>query len=167
MKIGFAVTVLALALAACSGDGNGNEPGTAPDRTPTEQGQARMRPDVEATGPEEALPPGSVIVHLRPNGRMGQAGTARLEQLPGGATKITLEISPTRVGRQPAQIQLKECRLAGTVQWELNDVVNGRSVTTVTRSVGWIREAQVSVNVMQSQRNYTPTACGNVPPPVG
>lgn len=105
----------------------------------------------------------SVIVHLSPVQGEGQIGTAILTS-DGATTTVEIEVGPVTGEAQPIHIHVGNCEDVGSVLHALQNVVNGKSMTTINLSLDEILSRAVLVNVHASyadSSNYT--ACGQLP----
>ncbi len=104
-----------------------------------------------------------VVVYLSPVQGEGQIGTATLTS-DGITTTVQIDVAPTTGELQPIHIHVGKCDDVGSVLHALQNVVNGKSVTTINRSLDEILTGEVLVNVHASYTdasNYT--ACGQLP----
>lgn len=110
--------------------------------TPTEQ------PTPAATPLPLAAP---VTISLKAEAGSGQSGTAKLEDLGNGKTKVTItltgKVTPTP---EPAHFHVGTCAKPGTVIYPLSNVVNGKSETTVDATIADITTKTSIVNVHKS-----------------
>ena len=104
-----------------------------------------------------------VVVYLSPVQGEGQIGTATLAS-DGTTTTVQIDVAPITGEVQPIHIHVGKCDDVGSVLHTLQNVVNGKSVTTIDRSLNEILTFEVLVNVHASYTdasNYT--ACGQLP----
>ena len=103
------------------------------------------------------------MVHLSPVEGEGQIGTATLVS-DGVTTTVEIEVGPVFGEVQPIHIHTGKCEDVGSVIEELQNVVNGKSMTTIDRSLGEIFTGDTLVNVHASYADpSTFTACGQLP----
>ncbi len=129
--------------------------------------ESGSRPPVAAVAvaaAQGAAPPLSVTVPLGPGRNGTQEGTATLTA-DGSRTIVTIDITPGEPGvPQPAHIHEGSCPNVGAVAFPLQDVVDGRSTTTVEASLSELLSGGLSINVHRSQAAIAEyTSCGNIP----
>jgi len=129
-----------------------------------------------ATTPEPSpaamMPDGSPLVMMEQSimldeqNESGQTGTAVISEGPEGNAVVTLTMTGgSFVEPQPAHVHLGSCPTPGAVQYPLNDVVAGSSVTTLDASYEDLTQAteKMAVNVHKSAKeSKVYTACGNI-----
>ena len=150
----FAAFVLALfAMAACGSEAEATQsPWISPSDEPT------PTPAVSTSGEGTR-----VVVHLSPVDGEGQIGTATLTS-DGVTTTVEIDVGPITGDAQPIHIHVGTCEDVGSVLHSLQNVVNGKSTTTVNRPLEKILAADTLVNVHASYAdasNYT--ACAQLP----
>ncbi|RJQ13768.1 hypothetical protein C4553_02680 [Candidatus Parcubacteria bacterium] len=107
-----------------------------------------------------------VVVVMNEQNNSGQTGTAVLTDIDGQKTKVTLVVSTGAVGvAQPAHIHIGSCPTPGAVKYPLNNVVNGRSETTLDISLLKLGdELPSAINVHKSASEVsTYVSCGDLP----
>ncbi len=104
-----------------------------------------------------------VVVHLSPVEGEGQIGTATLTS-DGTTTAVEIDVVPITGEAQPVHIHVGKCEDVGSVLHALQNLVNGKSMTTINRPSGEILTGNALINVHASYAdasNYT--ACGQLP----
>ncbi|MCI0874897.1 MAG: hypothetical protein J4N79_11560 [Chloroflexi bacterium] len=104
-----------------------------------------------------------VVIHLSPVQGEGQIGSATLTS-DGTTTTVEIDVAPITGEAQPVHIHVGKCEDVGSVLHALQNVVNGKSMTTLNLSLNEILTGDVLVNVHASYAdpsNYT--ACGQLP----
>jgi hypothetical protein len=93
----------------------------------------------------------------------GQSGKVTLTEVDGHA-KVVIEIaSAPKDVVQPASINLGTCAAPGSLKYNLNPVVNGRSETSLQPALHFIHGlGQLTVNVHKSESNAAAVSCGEV-----
>jgi hypothetical protein len=121
----------------------------------------------EVENPAQARRPPSVTVTLQPTGDSGQSGIARITESQKGL-EISLEVS----GAAPGLIQAAEIRwgqphdrqcdfpLEGAIIHKLTDVSDGRSTTTIDKTLYAFASNSPFVMVVKSEEQ--PVACGGL-----
>lgn len=96
----------------------------------------------------------------------GQNGTVMLEDMGGGMTKVTVNISNGSTTPQPAHIHEGSCsNLNPKPKWPLNNVVNGTSETMVDAPLSDIATGGYAVNIHKSAAEASVyTSCGDIAP---
>ena len=107
-----------------------------------------------------------MVITLSPvNTTYNQSGVAKLEEN-GGQVKVTLDLNQVSGLDlpQPAHIHEGSCPDVGNVTYNLNDVVNGRSETTLNTTLSNLSsQFPLGINVHQSAADInTYTACGDL-----
>ena len=118
-------------------------------------------PNTEETDNDET---GKIEVVLGEQNASGEKGTATLENVDGKA-KVTLNVTGVPAGiEQPAHIHANLCANIGAVKYQLSNVVNGKSETTLLVSVEQlITELPLSINVHKSAAEISKyVACGDI-----
>lgn len=115
-----------------------------------------------SVSPEPTVVPKTIV--LEQDGVSGQSGTA-VFQGDGDKTKVTL----TMVGKkftspQPAHIHVGKCPKPGEVKYPLNNVVDGKSETTISVDiVDLFADLPLAINVHESaEKASVYTACGDL-----
>lgn len=111
--------------------------------------------------------PGSrpVTIHLRALNNSGETGQATLTPLGDNHTRVALTITGEPAGaNQPVHIHEGTCaNLNPAPKWVLNNIVNGKSLTTVPVGLGVLEAASYSINAHQSIQNMgTFVSCGEI-----
>ncbi len=104
-----------------------------------------------------------VVIHLSSVQGEGQTGTATFVSN-GTTTIVEISIGPTSGEAQPIHIHAGICEDVGSVLHALQNVINGKSITTIDLSLSEIVAEGALVNVHASYAdpsNYT--ACGKLP----
>ena len=111
-----------------------------------------------------AMPAANVVVaKLRPVDSSGVSGTVTLTRLSGDRTRVVIVLDKREPGKLPAHLHIGSCKLlTSDIKAGLNDVVRGRSVTTLDLPT-WteIRHARISVHVHVP--SFVVIACGDLP----
>ncbi len=94
---------------------------------------------------------------------MKQSGTAMIEEKDGSVV-VTLSVSPAGKVSQPAHIHMGACPTPGEVAYPLTDVVDGKSVTTLSVTMAALKEQMpLAINVHKSaDEPKVYTACGDL-----
>ena len=104
-----------------------------------------------------------VIIHLSPVQGEGQIGSAILTS-DGAMTTVEIDVGPVTGEAQPIHIHTGQCDDVGSVLHSLQNVVNGKSMTTISMSLEEIIAGGTLVNVHASYaESSTYTACGQLP----
>jgi len=106
-----------------------------------------------------------VVVKLKQVDGSGVSGTATLTHMAGDRTRVVIVLDKREPGRLPAHLHVGPCKVnSNNLKAGLNDVVKGRSVTTLDLPT-WseIRRATLSVHVHVP--SFYVIACGDVPRP--
>ena len=104
-----------------------------------------------------------VVTKLEPVDGSGVSGTATLTRLPGDRTRVVIVLARHEPGKLPAHLHIGRCKVnSSNLEAGLNDVVRGRSVTTLDLPT-WneIRHATLSVHVHVP--SFYVIACGDLP----
>ena len=133
---GMAVLALALAVAAAACGGGNNE----------------------SSGANESL-----TVQFDELSGSGESGTATMTAVGDNQTKVVIDLSGAPSTPQPAHIHEGTCtNLNATPKYALNDVVNGKSTTTVSESLSDLEDEAHAINVHKSAKALkTYVACGS------
>lgn len=111
------------------------------------------------------LPQKEVVVRLEPKNNSGQSGIALFKQTDQTYSLVTIELKGgASNSAQPAQIRLGFCSELSDVKFRLNDIVEGKSVTTIESTIEEIYDSlplAVSVGRSLSQPDNS-TACGDI-----
>jgi LPXTG-motif cell wall-anchored protein len=107
---------------------------------------------------------GSVTVTLSPQNNSGQAGTAVLQDMGNGTTKVTVNISGGSAVAQPAHIHDGPCAtLNPKPKYPLTSLVNGTSETIVNEPLSDLADGTYAINVHKSATEASVyVACGNI-----
>jgi Cu/Zn superoxide dismutase len=106
-----------------------------------------------------------VTITLHAVDNSGVTGTATLTPM-GESTMVTLEINNPPPGALPAHIHFDTCANPSDIRFGLSNVVDGKSETTVSGSIAYLRRGhgRFSINVHRAQPDLPIIACGDVPP---
>jgi hypothetical protein len=106
----------------------------------------------------------SVTVQLGALNNSGENGTATITQVGDNDVRVVVNVSNGTAEAQPAHIHKGSCaNLDPTPAYPLNNVVNGKSDTTVM--VGWneLAKGGYAINIHKSGTDLaTYTSCGNI-----
>ncbi len=94
----------------------------------------------------------------------GESGTVSLEETEDGKLKVVLEVEDAIAASQPVHIHNGTCDNLGSIRYNLNNVVNGKSETTLNLTLAQL-EAQLplAANVHASAANMgTNVACADL-----
>ena len=109
--------------------------------------------------------PSEASIRLMEINNSGQTGKATLTQEFGKKVKVVIELDNAPKGiRQPAHVHKGSCIDLGEVKFSLNDVVNGKSETTVVTSMAELAQMlPLAINVHKSgTQAETYVSCGNL-----
>ena len=107
----------------------------------------------------------TTTVQLTAQNNSGITGTATLEDVAGGKTKVTLKLTGAPAGvAEPAHIHDGTCaNLNPTPKYPLTNVSNGTSETTVDVSIADLTSQPFAINVHKSpQEAAVYVSCGNI-----
>ena len=106
---------------------------------------------------------GSEVTLTEQNGS-GITGTAMLEDLGNGTTRVTVMLDGAGPGPQPIHIHPGDCAtLDPKPVFPLTNVMNGESITEVAASLADIQAAQHAINVHKSPEEAAVyVACGDI-----
>lgn len=106
---------------------------------------------------------GSEVTLAEQNGS-GITGTAMLEDLGNGTTRVTVKLENAGPGPQPIHIHPGSCAtLDPKPQWPLTNVMNGESITEVQASPAEIGDGKHAINVHKSAEEAAVyVACGDI-----
>ncbi|MDO8551575.1 MAG: hypothetical protein Q7S03_02745 [bacterium] len=93
-----------------------------------------------------------------------QSGAATLSE-ENGKVKVVINVNtPDLLTNQPAHIHIGSCPGVGAVLYPLNNVVNGRSETTIDTTLDQLENQQpIAINVHQSNQQIgIYTSCGQI-----
>jgi hypothetical protein len=117
-----------------------------------------------ALGSEECGQPAITVVDLEPVNGSGESGTVKLIPIDEGHMKVRIEL--TNEATRQAGIYIGRCETLGPgiSDFSLNDVVDGRSESTIATSLEELRALihHYSIVVSSGQQNV---ACGTLPLP--
>lgn len=135
--------------------GANNNIGVVPTAQPTVTGE----PTLTSTSS------GEMKVTLATVNNSGQTGTATLKEV-NGATTVTLDLkgNPENGPAQPAHIHLGSCPGVGEVRYQLTNVVDGKSVTTISATLAQLKQQEpLAINVHKSAQEVDVyVACGEL-----
>jgi hypothetical protein len=105
-----------------------------------------------------------LTIELSEQGGSGQDGTATLRATEGGKTRVILELSSPPAAAQPAHIHPGTCeQLDPAPAYALSNAQDGRSDTTLPVSLEELRNAELVINVHESEAEIaTYAACGAI-----
>lgn len=149
------LTALALAagvLAGCGGDDDEDEAREATTALTDTAGAAEsVEEALETAG--EALENG-LTLDFREQNNSGIGGTVAFELTSEGTVEVEIELTGSGAGPHPAHVHAGSCAdLDPTPKWPLNNVVNGRSKTTLDVSLADVTASEYAVNVHESPEN--------------
>jgi hypothetical protein len=106
----------------------------------------------------------SVTVTLDQQNNSGQSGTAVLQDMGDGTTKVTVNISGGSAVAQPAHIHDGPCAtLNPKPKYPLTSLVNGTSETIVKQPLSDLADGTYAINVHKSATEASVyVACGNI-----
>jgi hypothetical protein len=106
----------------------------------------------------------SVTVTLDQQNSSGQSGTAVLQDMGDGTTKVTVNISGGSAVAQPAHIHDGPCAtLNPKPKYPLTSLVNGTSETIVKQPLSDLADGTYAINVHKSGTEASVyVACGNI-----
>lgn len=121
-------------------------------------------PTPQATATPVLAKPVSVVMKAQRNS--GLSGTATLEDLGSGKTKVTIMLSgKTTTTPEPAHIHIGSCAKPGDVVYPLTNVVSGKSETILDATLSTITAKGTLINVHKSaQEASVYVACGEWTP---
>lgn len=154
---------VALIAAGCGGD---EEQDAAQDATAalTDTAGAAETLEDAVTEAEEALEDVEITLDLDEQNDSGITGTATLSPTSDGQVDVEIELDGSDGGPHPAHIHRGSCAdLDPNPAFPLEDVVDGRSKTTVEVDVADLTADEYAINVHESPENVaTYVACGDV-----
>jgi hypothetical protein len=138
--------VLALALAGCGG-GGGSQGGGSSSSGGGNGGSAKK-----------------LTVKLAAQNGSGENGTATLTAMGSKQTSVVVSLSGAPAKAQPAHIHKGSCKnLDPTPLYALQNVIDGKSSSTVNASLASLEKGSFAINVHKSQADLkTYVACGNI-----
>lgn len=142
-----------------------------PTEFPTAVMDTTVAPTDETTTPGESVTgmvtgtsTGATNISLSSQNNSGQSGTATLAE-ENGKVKVTINVSGGNfTNPQPAHIHLGSCPKPGEVLYPLQDVVNGKSTTTLNVTMKELKaKGALAINIHKSADEVSfYTACGNI-----
>ena len=116
------------------------------------------------TEAEEALADVAVALDLQEQNDSGITGTATLSPTSDGAVEVELELDGSEGGPHPAHIHRGSCAdLDPNPAFPLEDVVDGRSDTTVDVDIADLTADEYAINVHESPENASNyVACADI-----
>ena len=104
-----------------------------------------------------------VVVKLKPVDHSGVSGTATLTRLSGDRTRVVIVLGKREPGKLPAHLHFGPCKvLTSDIKAGLNDVVRGRSVTTLDLPT-WTEIRRTTISVHVHVPSFVVIACGDLP----
>lgn len=106
-------------------------------------------------------------VDLEPVGASGERGTVEITPVDDRHMRVVVELSEPPATRQSADIFAGPCDrlIAPIFEYKLEDVVAGRSETTVPTTLNELRANLLHYSVVVSSHGGKPVACGTLPVP--
>jgi hypothetical protein len=157
--------LLAVALVA-AGCGSDDDQDAVQDVTTalTDTAGAQETLEEVLTEAEEALEDAELTLDLQEQNNSGITGTATLSPTSDGAVEVELEVDGSDGGPHPAHIHKGSCAdLDPNPAFPLEDVVDGRSQTTVDVDIADLTIDEYAINVHESPENAaTYVACADV-----
>ena len=146
---------VALIAAGCGGD---EEQDAAQDATTalTDTAGAAETLEDAVTEAEEALEDVEITLDLDEQNGSGITGTATLSPTSDGQVEVEIELDGSEGGPHPAHIHQGSCAdLDPNPAFPLEDVVDGRSRTTVEVDVADLSADEYAINVHESPENVS------------
>lgn len=142
------MAVLAVTLAACR----------------QEESPVISEPPGAEQSPTPATSPRTMKVQMAAQSNSGQNGTATVSETADGQTRVVIELTGGPAGPQPAHIHPGSCaNLNPQPKYGLNDVVNGKSETTVPVKLDELIAGKFAINVHKSSEEVSVYfSCGNI-----
>lgn len=157
--------LLAVALVA-AGCGSDDDQDAVQDVTTalTDTAGAQETLEEVLTEAEEALEDAELTLDLQEQNNSGITGTATLSPTSDGDVEVELEVDGSEGGPHPAHIHKGSCAdLDPNPAFPLEDVVDGRSQTTVDVDIADLTIDEYAINVHESPENAaTYVACADV-----
>jgi hypothetical protein len=157
--------LLAAALIA-AGCGSDEDEDAAQDAATALTDTAAAEETVEdvLTEAEEALEDAELTLDLQEQNSSGISGTATLSPTSDGGVEVELEVDGSEGGPHPAHIHEGSCAdLDPNPAFPLEDVVDGRSETTVSVDIADLTLNEYAINVHESPENAANyVACADV-----
>lgn len=107
---------------------------------------------------------GAINISLSSQNNSGQSGTATLAE-ENGKVKVTINVSGGNfTNPQPAHIHLGSCPKPGEVVYPLQDVVDGKSTTTLNVTMKELKaKGALAINIHKSAEEVSIyTVCGDI-----
>jgi len=107
----------------------------------------------------------SASITLGEQNDSGESGTMALTALSGNRTQVVLTLTGAPTTAQPAHIHTGSCANLGGIKYNLTNVVNGTSTTTINVALNTLLTTQLplAVNVHKSASEInTYVACGDL-----
>jgi hypothetical protein len=106
---------------------------------------------------------GSLTVQLSEQKGSGESGTATFTA-EGATTRVVIDVANGTAAGQPAHIHKGSCaNLDPQPAYALQNVVDGKSTSTVSASLDELKSASYAVNVHKSQSDLTTyVSCGEI-----
>jgi ABC-type glycerol-3-phosphate transport system substrate-binding protein len=151
-----------LSLAGCGSDEEQDEAREATTAVTDTTGAAETLDEVLDEA-EEALDD-ALTLELEEQNGSGVGGTVKLSPDTDGTVNVTIDLTGDDGTAHPAHIHLGSCDdLDPTPKWPLEDVVEGKSETTVDVSLSDLEAEEYAVNVHESAENSdTYIACADL-----
>lgn len=159
-----ALCLALLALAAgCGGDEDQDDAAEATTALTDTAGAVETAEDLLDEA-EEALGGAELTLDLREQNGSGISGEAMFSPTSAGRVEVELELDGAGAGPQPAHVHPGSCAdLDPTPKWPLENVVDGRSKTTIDVSARDLLGGEYAVNVHESPENADVyVACADV-----
>ncbi len=108
---------------------------------------------------------GPLTVTLNTLNNSGQTGTATLTDAGNGQTKVDVTINGEPTGAdEPMHIHNGSCTNLGSIKYPLNDVIDGKSSTTINASLDSLQTGNLAINGHKSKTDMTTYIfCGEIP----
>ena len=162
-KLILLLLAVALIAAGCGGDEEQDAVQDATTALTDTAGAAETLEDA-VTESEEALEDVGITLDLDEQNDSGITGTATLSPTSDGQVEVEIELDGSEGGPHPAHIHQGSCAdLDPNPAFPLEDVVDGRSKTTVEVDVADLSADEYAINVHESPENAANyVACGDV-----
>ena len=154
---------VALIAAGCGSDEDQNAAQDVATAVTDTAGAAGTLEDA-VTEAEDALEGAEITLDLDEQNDSGITGTAKLSPTSDGKVEVEIELDGSDGGPHPAHIHKGSCAdLDPNPAFPLEDVVDGRSKTTVDVDVADLTADEYAINVHESPENVANyVACGDV-----
>jgi hypothetical protein len=117
-----------------------------------------------ACGGDDSAQPAALELQLLEQNGSAQSGTATLDPVDDGRTRITIELSSPPQEPQPSHVHPGSCDDLGPPVAALANVVDGRAETVVDMSLEELRTGELVVHAHKSAQEYeTSVACARIP----